>query len=47
LKVVEFDLNEIITNLRIKIQNRKSFQKIFKIFEDVNSLRKISLFKET
>lgn len=47
LKVVEFDLNEIITNLGIKIQNKKSFQKIFKIFEDVDNLRKISLFKET
>ena len=47
LKVVEFDLNEIISHLGIKLQNKKNFNKIFKIFEDVDNLRKISLFKET
>ena len=47
LKVIEFDLNDIVSNLGIKIQNKKNFYKIFKIFEDVDNLRKISLFKET
>ena len=47
LKVVEFDLNKIISKIGIKIQNKKNYNKIFKIFEDVDNLRKISLFKET
>ena len=47
LKVIEFDLNDIIPNLGIKIQNKKNFYKFFKIFEDVDNLRNISLFKET
>ena len=47
LKVVEFDLNDIVANIGIKLQNKKSFHKIFKIFEDVDNLRKISLFKGT
>ena len=47
LKVVEFDLGEIITNLGIKIYDKNNYYKIFKIFEDVDNLRKISLFKET
>ena len=47
LKAIEFDLNDIIPNLGIKIQNKKNFYKFFKIFEDVDNLRKISLFKET
>ena len=47
LKVIEFDLNDIIEKIGIKIQNKKNFHKIFKIFDDVDNLRKISLFKET
>ena len=47
LKVMEFDLIEIISKIGIKIQNKKNFHKVFKIFEDVDNLRKISLFKET
>ena len=47
LKVVEFDLNDIITNLGVKIKNKKNNYKFFKILEDVDNLRKISLFKET
>jgi cGMP-dependent protein kinase len=47
LKVVEFDLNEIVISLGIKIKNKNNNYKIFKIFEDVDNLRKISLFKET
>ena len=47
LKVMEFDLIEIISKIGIEIQNKKNFHKVFKIFEDVDNLRKISLFKET
>ena len=47
LKVIEFNLNDIIEKIGIKIQNKKNFHKIFKIFDDVDNLRKISLFKET
>ena len=47
LKVIEFDLYDIIEKMGIKIQNKKNFYKIFKIFDDVDNLRKISLFKET
>ena len=42
LEVVEFDLNEILIKLGLKLKGN-----IFKIFEDVDNLRKISLFKET
>ena len=47
LKAVEFDLNDIIINVGIKIQSNKQIYKIFQILEDLDNLRKISLFKET
>ena len=47
LKVVEFDVVDIASKIGINIQNKKNLYKIFKIFEDVDNLRKISLFKES
>ena len=47
VKVVEFDMNDIIMNIGMKKFNKQNFSKAFKILEDVDNLRKISLFKET
>ena len=46
LKVIEFDMNDIMKHIGMKNVN-KNFSKSFKIFEDIENLRKISLFKET